>query len=267
MYAIFLSGAVIALALSLLLPVSWALLWQIPVLYIAASLAVTLLYWLFLFISSLAIRKKASYAAPSPFYYALLNSGYRFLYEGAGARVRVSGLEKLPADRPFLLVSNHLSNFDNMIQSVALGNRRIAYISKPENFKIPIGGRMIRRCCYLPIDRENLRSSTMTIRQAAEMLQSGIINIGVYPEGHRGKSYDLQPLHAGCLNAAVWAKCPIVVASIAGTENIHRNFPLRRTEVHFDILETIDTDGKSASALSDTIRKTLQAKLDTYKRG
>lgn len=267
MHVIFLLGAVTALALFPLLPVSWALLWQIPVLFIAASLAFTILYWLFLWIASLPIRKKDGYAAPSPFYYALLNSGYRFLYEAAGARVRVSGLDKLPQDRPFLLVSNHLSNFDNMIQSVALGKRRIAYISKPENFKIPIGGRMIRRCCYLPIDRENLRSSTLTIRQAAQMLQNGIINIGVYPEGHRGKSYDLQPMHAGCLNAAVWAKCPIVVATIAGTENIHRNFPLRRTEVHFDILETIDTEGKSASALSDTIRQIMQTKLNAYKRG
>ena len=33
MKAIFLSGAVIALALSFLLPVSWALLWQIPALH------------------------------------------------------------------------------------------------------------------------------------------------------------------------------------------------------------------------------------------
>ena len=267
MKAIFLSGAVIALALSFLLPVSWALLWQIPALFAAAALGVVILYWLFLWIASLPIRKNTPYETPSPFYYALLNSGYRFLYGAAGANVRISGLEKLPKDRPFLLVSNHLSNFDNMIQSAALGDRRIAYISKPENFKIPIGGRMIHRCCYLPIDRENLRSSTMTIRRASEMLQSGIINIGVYPEGHRGKGYDLQPFHAGCLNAAVWAKCPIVVSTIAGTENIHRNFPFRRTEVHFDILETIDTEGRRASALAEEIRQTMQEHLNTYKRG
>ena len=265
MKAIFLSGAAIALAFSFLLPVSWALLWQIPLLFAAAVLGVTILYWLFLWIASLPIRKDAPCDAPSPFYYALLNSGYRFLYEAAGAKAHVSGLEKLPKDRPFLLVSNHLSNFDNMIQSAALGERRIAYISKPENFKIPIGGRIIHRCCYLPIERENLRSSTMTIRRASEMLQNGIINIGVYPEGHRGKSYELQPFHAGCLNAAVWAKCPIVVSTIAGTENIHRNFPFRRTDVHFDILETIDTEGKRASALSDEIHQVMQEHLNTYR--
>ena len=48
MKAIFASGAVIALALSFLFPVSWALLWQTPLLFAAASLSVALLYWLFL---------------------------------------------------------------------------------------------------------------------------------------------------------------------------------------------------------------------------
>ena len=267
MKAIFVSGAVIALALSFLFPVSWALLWQVPLLFVAASLSVTLLYWLFLGLSSLPIQKQFPYDKPSPFYYGLLNSGYRFLFEAAGAKVQTLGLEKIPKDQPFLLVSNHLSNFDNMIQSAVLGNDKTAYISKPENFKIPIGGRLIHRSCYLPIDRENLRSSTMTIKQASEMLQNGIVNIGVYPEGHRGKSYDLQPFHAGCLNTAVWAKCPIVVSTITGTENIHKNFPFRKTVVHFDVLETIDTEGKLAAELSEEIKQTMQEHLNTYKRG
>lgn len=267
MKAIFASGAAIALALSFLFPVSWALMWQVPLLFAAASLSVTLLYWLFLGLSVLPIQKQFSYEKPSPFYYGLLNSGYRFLFEAAGAKVHTSGLDKLPKEQPFLLVSNHLSDFDNMIQSVALGDSQIAYISKPENFKIPIGGRLIHRSCYLPIERENLRSSAMTIKKASEMLRDGIVNIGVYPEGHRGKSYDLQPFHAGCLNSAVWAKCPIVVSTITGTENIHRNFPFRKTEVHFDILKTIDTDGKRAAELSEAIRQMMLEHLNTYKRG
>lgn len=267
MKSIFALGTAIALTIGLTLPFSWALLWQIPLLFVAASLSVTLLYWLFLGFASLPIQKQFPYKTPSPFYYTLLNSGYRFLYEAAGAKLQTSGLEKIPKDRPFLLVSNHLSNFDNMIQSAALGDHRIAYISKPENFKIPIGGRLIHRSCYLPIDRENLRSSTMTIKQASEMLQGGIVNIGVYPEGHRGKSYDLQPFHAGCLNTAVWAKCPIVVSTIVGTENIHKNFPFRKTKVHFDVLEIIDTEGKRAVDLSDEIKQIMQDHLNTYKRG
>lgn len=252
MKPLFIIGAVLTLALSFFFSFSWALLWQLPLLFLSVFLGVTLLYWLFWAFACLPIQKQYSYDRPSPFYYRLLQSGYRFAYEGARARVRVSGLDKLP-DTPFLLVSNHLSNFDNMIQSVALQDRQIAYISKPENFGIPIGGRLIWRSCYLPIERDNLRE--------------GIINMAVYPEEHRGKSYELQPFHPGCLNAAIWADCPIVVSTITGTEKIHTHFPFRSTEVHFDILETVDTHGKRAADLSEQIRSTMQAHLNTYRKG
>lgn len=267
MKAILLCSAAAALISVFFYPLSWALLWRLPVLFIAAFLCFSLVYWLFMAIASLAIPKQKTYDKPSPFYYRLLNSGYRFLYQAAGARVHTAGLEKIPGHTPFLLVSNHLSNFDNMIQSAAMQNRQIAFISKPENFRIPIGGRMIRRCCYLPIDRENLRSSTMTIKKAAQMLQEGNVSIAVYPEGHRGKGYDLQPFHAACLNAAIWAGVPVVVSTITGTEKIHRRFPFRSTQVHFDVLAVIDTNGRSASELSNEIQGMMQAHLNTYKKG
>ena len=64
MKAIFLSDAAIALTLSFLLPVSWALVWQIPALFAAAALGVVILYWLFLWIASLPIRKDTPYETP-----------------------------------------------------------------------------------------------------------------------------------------------------------------------------------------------------------
>lgn len=266
MKPLFIIGAVLTLALSFFFSFSWALLWQLPLLFLSVFLGVTLLYWLFWAFACLPIQKQYSYDRPSPFYYRLLQSGYRFAYEGARARVQVTGLDKLP-DTPFLLVSNHLSNFDNMIQSVTLQDRQIAYISKPENFDIPIGGRLIWRSCYLPIERDNLRSSTRTIQKAAAMLREGGVSMAVYPEGHRGHSYELQPFHPGCLNAAIWANCPIVVSTITGTEQIHTRFPFRSTEVHFDILETVETNGRRAADLSEEIRQTMQAHLNTYRKG
>ena len=42
----------------------------------------------------------------------------------------------------------------------------IAFISKGENFKIPFFGRIIRKCCFMPIDRENPRKALRTINKA-----------------------------------------------------------------------------------------------------
>lgn len=247
-------------------PVSWALVWRLPLLYLLSVAAVTAAYWLLLWLASLMIPRKKEYDRPSRLYAALLNSGYRFLYEAAGARVHVTGLEKLPADGRYVLISNHLSNFDNMIQSACLRSTRLAFISKPENFRIPIGGRMIRRCCYLPIDRSDARSSALTLKRASELLKTGAVDaIGVYPEGHRGHGCELQPMHAACMNVAAWANVPIVVATIAGTEKIHRNFPFRRTDVFFDILGTIDARGRRTDEVTREAAALMQQKLNAYK--
>ncbi len=232
---------------------------------LAAAAATAAAYWLFLALSCLFIDKSREYERPSKFYYALLNSGYTFLYKAARARVHTSGLDKIPTDRRFLIVSNHLSNFDNMIQSPLMKGVEVAYISKPENFRIPIGGRFIKRSCYMAIERGNLRSSLVTIKHAAALMRDDIVNVGVYPEGRRGKSYDLQPFHPGCLDAAIWAKAPVVVATITGTENIHKNFPFRHTDVHFDVIAVIETQGRRSAELSEEIRHIMQTHLDTYK--
>lgn len=266
--AIEICGAVLALGACVVwhVPVSWALVWRLPLFYIAGVLISAVVYWLFLWLSSRMIPKDKVYDRPSRIYAALLNSGYRFLYEAAGARVHVTGRERLPEDGRFVLVSNHLSNFDNMIQSVCLRPVRLAFISKPENFKIPIGGRMIRRGCYLPIDRNDARSSALTLKRASELLKTGAVDaIGVYPEGHRGQGYDLQPMHAACMNVASWANVPIVVCTIAGTEKIHRNFPFRRTDVFFDILGTVDARGRRTDEVTREVASLMQERLNMYK--
>lgn len=248
-------------------PVSWALAWKLPLFYLSGVAAAAALYWLFLALASCMIPGGKEYDQPSRFYDALLNSGYRFLYKAARVRIHMTGREKLPADGRFVLVSNHLSNFDNMIQSACLRPTRLAFISKPENFQIPIGGRMIRRCCYLPINRNDARSSALTLKRASELLKSGAVDaIGVYPEGHRGHGYELQPMHAACMNVAGWANVPIVVTTIAGTEKIHRNFPFRRTEVCFDILGTIDARGRRTDEVTSEAASLMQENLNAYRR-
>ena len=86
------------------------------------ALALNLLLWGILWILSLFVNKKKVYEKPSKFYSGMLNFGYAYICEGARLKIKTSGLEKLP-DEPFLLVSNHLSQLDNMVQCLALKRR------------------------------------------------------------------------------------------------------------------------------------------------
>lgn len=233
-------------------------LWRFAAGFAAAFLAICVLLWLFLAITGLFIDRKKEYRTFPDFYFTLLNVGYRFICDGARVRLHVSGMEKLPGEN-FLLVSNHRSRFDNMLQSVALGRRRIAYLSKPENFRIPIGRRYIHRCGYLAIDRENPRNALVTIHRAAEQISQ--VSMGVFPEGHRGNGAELLPFRPGCLKIALLADCPIVVVVMRGTEKIHLNFPWRRTDVHMDIVGVIEPAGRKTAELSAQIREMMEGAL------
>ena len=227
-------------------------------------LGVVLLYVLLLTAAALTADPNKTYEHPSGLCRWLLDFTVRLLMFFGRVRVEVTGLEKLPQSGRFLLVSNHRSNYDPIVQLAVLQKYKLAFISKPENFKIPLVGRILRRCCFLPIDRENPRNAITTIHAAARLMEQDTVSVGVYPEGTRSRTGELLPFHGGVLKIAQQAHTPVVVAAIQGAENVGHNFPLRRTTVRLDILETLPADyvARSRSAvLGEEIRGTLERYL------
>ena len=103
------------------------------------------------------------------------------------------------------------------------------------------------------------------INRAAGLISSDYVSVGIYPEGHRGKGCDLKELRAGCFKAEQKAKCPIVVATIFGTEKIHKNFPFHRTDVYLDILECVEIGSEKTTEVAPKIKKIMQENLNNYK--
>ena len=157
-------------------------------------------------------------------------------------RVHVTGMEQIPKDTKVLFVSNHRSNFDPIVTWYALKEWKIAFVSKPENFKIPIFGRIIRRCCFMPIDRKNPRKAISTINRAAKLLKKQEVSIGVYPEGTRSKTAEVLPFHNGVFKIAQKADAPIVVLCIIGTEEISKHTPFKTTNVYLDVLDVFPVE-------------------------
>jgi len=208
------------------------------VLYILGGiLALFLLYVLFLGVCALLVNPKKEYEKNSPFYRFLLESATAVAMKLLRIRVHVSGMEKIPKDTRVLFVSNHRSNFDPIVTWYALKKWRIAFVSKPSNFKIPFFGRIIRKCCFMPIDRENPRKAIPTINRAAKLLRKQEVSIGIYPEGTRSKNCELLPFHNGVFKIAQKAEAPIVVLCVTGTEKIAKRTPFKPTDVYLDVLE------------------------------
>ena len=204
---------------------------------IGALLALLLLCILFLGIYCLFINPEKEYDKNSSFDRFLLNSAAATAMKLCRIRVHISGTRKIPKDTRVLFVSNHRSNFDPIITWYTLKKWDIAFVSKPENFKIPFFGRIIRKCCFLPIDRKNPRKAMVTINRAAALLQKQEVSIGVYPEGTRSKTCQSLPFHNCVFKIAQKADVPVVVLSITGTERIAKRIPFHATDVYLDVLE------------------------------
>lgn len=222
-----------------------------------SAAAVIATFILILSVSTLAVDPKKEYENDSTFYRFLLNCSVFCAIPLCRIRVHVTGESIVPKNHRFVLVSNHLSNFDPIVQWYVLKDRQLAFLSKEENMHIPIWGRIVRRCCTHVIDRENPRKAMTAINSVAEMLKEDAVSVGVYPEGTRSKTGELLPFHNGVFKIAQKANVPMVVSVIQGTEQIHRNFPFHHTDVYVDFIEVIPSEelaGKRTNVIGERVR-------------
>lgn len=232
--------------------------------FLVFYIALCILFWLLCCILSLTINMKKEYASSNRFYGFIFGLIMEYGACLSGARVRVVGKDKLPKKR-FLLVSNHLSNFDPIVTAGELKGQPLAYISKGGNFRIPMGRRYMKRCRYLSLDREDTRNGALVIKKAADMVASGDCSVGVYPEGKRNTAGEgLLEFKPGCFKIALWAKCPIVVEVVRGTQSIHKRFPLRRTKVTVEFAEVIAYEtikGMKTAEIACLVRSIMLEKM------
>lgn len=232
--------------------------WHIEiVLYILLGLlAMIVLAILFLVICALCVDPKKEYNRENRFYRAVLNGSTGVILWLLRVKITVVGREKLPEGQNFLFISNHRSNYDPIVQWYALREHRLSFVSKGQNFRIPVFGRLIRRCCFMEIDRKNPRNAMRTVNRAAELLTETENSVGVYPEGTRSKSCVLLPFHSGVLKIAQKAEKPLVISAVEGTERVAKNiFTFRRSRVTITIIEVMD---------AAKVKKTKTAEISDY---
>ena len=220
LYLVLSFGAVLAFARTPL---------QCPLYFLGTFLGLLLLHALVLAAASLFVNKKDPNPKWFAFYRKLLVTSIGPLLQLGAIQVKLVGEEKLP-EGGFLLVGNHRSDFDPITAMYALRGRGVTFVTKKENLDIPVGGRLIAGAGCISLDRTDDRQGLVVIRQVVRRIQAGEA-MGIYPEGTRSKTGELLPFRVGCFKAAQWAKCPLVVLRTRGTENIGKNFFLRRTPV------------------------------------
>lgn len=248
---------------------SFHVLWQLPLLFLGSFLALVVLFLLVLAVSCLFVNVKKPVEKSSRYFRFLLNQFSRLAFDLGGVRVHAAGLEKVPREGRFLLISNHLFAFDPIVFYYAMPWAELAFVSKTENYAIPIVAQVMHKLLCLPLDRNNDRAALKAILKAIEYLKQDKVSIAVFPEGGTSKSGLFQPFRNGAFKIAQKAGVPIVVCAISNTKAIVKNMFRRKTDVYLDVLEVIAPETvaelKTTVAIGDYAHKILSEGL--AKRG
>lgn len=217
-------------------------LWKCLLVFVLGIPALSALYVLSAAVVSLFIDPTWPREKQNPLCRAYVADGGGMCCSYCRVRAHLNGGEKLPENERFLLVTNHRSLFDPLMLFNLLKKYNLAFISKPSNMRLPVLGRIAAGACFLPIDRERDREALKTIKAAQEYLRRDLCSICIFPEGTRSKTRELLPFHHGSFKIAQRAPAPLVIAACSGTDQVKKNFPLRRTDVYVDILEVIPAE-------------------------
>ena len=167
-----------------------------------------------------ATSKKLAMTSADGYYYG--PGWYRFgiilwgLVFRRYCRLRVQGREHIPPHGPAVITANQLSMLDPFLVGYTLGSPHpIAFMAKQELFRVPVVGFALIQWSAFPVDRA--RKDTGALRTALTVLKAGEI-LGMFPEGTRSTTGELQELRTGALRLAIRTRAPLIPVGIEGTD-------------------------------------------------
>ncbi len=179
----------------------------------------------------------------------------------AGVRVETEGLDKLDHNGTYIFMSNHTSNLDPPIL-LPLIPRRTSVLVKRELFRIPILGPAMRLVSLVPVDRTNRDRAIESIREAENVLRSGI-NMMIYVEGTRSPDGQLLPFKKGPFYLAMETGVPIVPVTIVGAHELQPKGQLlsRTGKVRVVFHPPIESKSADRDTLMNLVREKIASAL------
>jgi 1-acyl-sn-glycerol-3-phosphate acyltransferase len=135
-----------------------------------------------------------------------------------GIRLDVSGKQHLDPDQSYVIVGNHRSSLDFIVNAAAFpGIYR--YLAKQELLKIPVFGWVVKKMCLI-VDRGDATSRSRSVAALGQALNEGW-SIFIYPEGSRNAGKQpLAPFYDGAFRIAVQTGAPVAVQTLVNMQKI-----------------------------------------------
>ena len=139
---------------------------------------------------------------------ALLRVALRIFYRA----VDVSGVDRLPRDRPYLLVLNHPNGLVDPGLVLVMSDKPISFLAKSTIFDMPVLGWLARTLRAIPVHRRqdtaaDPSQNAQTFEVARGVLGDGGV-IALFPEGISHDERRVLPLKTGAARIALGALTP-----------------------------------------------------------
>lgn len=148
------------------------------------------------------------------FAYRLLRPATRVFF-----RMRVSGVEHIPASGAVVVACNHRSNLDPFFAGCAC-SRQVHYMAKAELWKCRPAGYALRKLGSFPVRRGE--ADRKAIKHALEIMDEGGV-LGLFPEGHRHRDTELGEIRPGVSLFSLREGAVTVPVILRGTDRIVRH--------------------------------------------
>ena len=189
----------------------------------------------------------------------------RLFFIGTFIFVRVKGRAYLDAKQSYILVSNHVSNIDFMVNAYAYP-KAYKYLAKMELAKVPLFGYVVRHLCVL-VNRKNTESRRKSILYLQQTLKEGF-SVMLYPEGTRNLSEaPLGDFKNGAFRIAIQTQTPIAVQTLVNVHQVagRSNIDLFPGVIEVNWSPPIETKGMTPEdlpRLKEMVRQQMLAHLN-----
>lgn len=179
----------------------------------------------------------------------------------AGLRLRVSGLEGVPAGS-CVLVANHSSYLDGVVMKAALPPR-FSFVIKREASSMPVLGVLLSRIGSEFVDRHTRGGRQRDARRVVERAEQGH-SLVFFPEGTFDAVRGLKRFHVGAFVAAERGGVPVVPTVIRGARHLlpSGSYVPRPGLIDIEVLAPIGGHGETSEQLRDEARSRMLARLD-----
>lgn len=236
-------------------------LWMLPSGLLGAFVLLAALTFLALYLLCLRVDLSVPQEHDSKFYRWVLSLLLGAVPTILQMRVHTRGLEQMPENGRFFLVSNHINDMDPVTLLMYFNRRQLAFISKRENASMFLVGKMMHKIMCQMINRENDREALKTIINCVRLIQEDEVSIGVFPEGYTSMDGLLHSFRHGVFKIPQKTKVPIVVCTLQNTNRVFRNaMRLKKTDVHLHLVKVLypeDYAGMTAVQIGETVHKLM----------